>query len=251
MALSEMGDLRLIGLSLYYAIQETLSIAVQGEVLQNPSQDQQTYVSAHNNWLPTFPVTIYVNGVPTTHCTVYFSGGIGSGSYPGGTVVFPAPVSGTVTADYQLGIANVFDDYPDFDLVRPIFQFPAVSIQFGQVTDIPFELGPNAWAYECEVLLDIWARTSGQRNDLANALRHRFNGGILWVDYNQGFPITPSGTLNPLFNALQQAVGWIDKESWSMQPLRDERLGEIGRHRMAIDCVLLAARSAPASGTYY
>lgn len=231
-ATSPMGDLRTMGLSLYYALRDALHVDVVGETL-TPLSGGTAFRGTSIDWLASYPVNIYVNGQPTSSGTVY---------YPSGTVVFPTVVSGTVTADYSYCYARVYDDYPDFDLNKPSFYFPSVSLQYGPVVDEPLQLGPQSWYYDFIAFIDIWARNTGQRNDVSNIIRHALNGGVRWVDYNQaGFPLTYSGTLNPAFNPEAHTVGWIDKVSAQMLPVRTEDMGEIERHHMEMHVNMIAS----------
>ncbi len=230
-ATSPMGDLRTMGLSIYYAVRDALHVDIVGGPLTTPDGGT-TFQGIAPDWLSSFPVTVYINGIPTPSGTVY---------YPSGTVVFATPVSGTVTADYSYCYARVYDDYPDNELQKPNFFFPSVSVQYGPVVDEPLQLGPQPWYYDFLAFIDVWARDSAQRNDIANIIRHRFNGGVRWVDYNAGFPLTYSGTLNPQFDPQAHTVGWIDKLNWQMLPVRQETLGEVGRHHMEMHAELIAS----------
>jgi len=229
---NRMGPLRTLALSFYYAIHEGLGVSVSGGVLA--TSDGMTFQGANADWLTSAPVTVYANGVP-------ISGGVVN--YPSGTVWFPAgtiPSGTTVTADYTYCFVHVFDDYPDWELEIPQFRFPSISLEIGRVERTPLQLGGNPWEYTIDFFIDVWARNSGERNDITDMLDNILGGSIPWINYNLGFPITASGTLNPAFDAQAQTIALIDRDGWEETPLRKESLGNVERHRMAIHATFLA-----------
>jgi len=91
---------------------------------------------------------------------------------------------------------EIFDGYPDSDLV-----IPSISIVNEDINFKPFELGNRKRKKERLWNIDVYGSNKAQRDELVSIIINDIEDGILVYDYNEGFPpSSPSqiGTLSIL-----------------------------------------------------
>lgn len=91
---------------------------------------------------------------------------------------------------------NIVDEFPMGNLI-----VPTIAVEASTIDTIPYELGSKKRLAYRMWIIDIFAKTKSQRDEIGYKLLHELENGIQVYDYNQGFPpeITPPslGCLQP------------------------------------------------------
>lgn len=197
---------RLVGLSLYYAIQDKLSQQRIKE--QATSADFLTYILKYNSIVYSQPVQVYINGTlqsSSTYTVNYNQGIVKLG--------IKLTSSDVVEVSYYFCPVSLYDNSQNPN-TNNAFKYPAVAIYEHNRHDVPYELGSSIRLKLPQWNIDIWSERGGERDDITDLIVEMIEEEELpIIDYNIAFPVSLDGTLNTSFNYEGQIKGYLTTDS--------------------------------------
>lgn len=199
---------RLVELSLFYRLQDILSVSRNKEIPK--SADFRTYNLKYSNVLTNYPFVVYIDDV--------ISDSGFSVDYLNGLIKFDIALTSVtkVQVDYTYCSVNVYDESKN--PLSDDFKYPAVAIYEEEGEEVGFELGSNKKQRHSEWIFEVWSERGGERNDITDTILESFEDGTIYItDYNVAFPINSDGSKNAEFNAENQkvAVMYCDSINYS------------------------------------
>jgi hypothetical protein len=185
-----MKTTRLVELSLYYKLKDSLSIKRTGETLT--SVDFISYNLKYDNITTTFDVVVYVDGEIATSGYVV--------DYINGIIKFDSALSSSniVKADYYYCPYRIYDE--SSSETTDNFKYPAIAIYEDETETEPYEIGTATTEKVKSYVVQVWSERGGERNDVTDSIVEILERSIPIIDYNAGFPVNNDGTKNMSFN---------------------------------------------------
>lgn len=192
---------RLVELSLYFKMQEILSVSRKDE--KPKSANYSTYNLKYSNVQTDYPFIVKVNN-EEVDSSLY------SINYRDGSITFASPLNSRdiVGVSYTYCPVNVYDESknPSSD----DFKYPAVAIYEDEREDVAVELGSNKKELHPTWIMEVWSERGGERNDITDTIMEFFEEGLIpIVNYNVAFPINEDGSKNEEFDSTSSIYGYM------------------------------------------
>lgn len=196
---------RLTELSLFYKIRELFTATKTGEILK--SADFQTYNLKYTNVQLNSTINVYVNGVIQT--TGY------SLDYMTGVLRFDTRFNSLteIKIDYSYCPYSIYDEGIDPSSKDNKFSYPAIAVYEATSEDEPIELGSSRRDRISDWVVEIWTENGGANSDIRDTIMELFIEEIKILDYNIAFPTNRNGSLNEMFSAEEQTIGYAIADS--------------------------------------
>ena len=122
-------------------------------------------------------------------------------------------------------LRDVFDDVTNIDILDEYsvkeLQVPSLALQTGLITGEDFQLGDRTQKLIRLWHIDIYAKSTEQRNDIAYRLLREVDDGIPVYDYDEGFPpdydptqIGTIGVFNKGYTPIAVVPELLEKMYW-------------------------------------
>lgn len=197
-----MNITRLVGLSLFHAVQDALTVKKTGEKAK--SADFLTYTLKYKSVQPQYPVVVSVNGTPATDYTMDYFNGI---------VKFNAALTSTdeVKVDYYYCPVKTYDESQS--PLGSNFEYPAVAIYEDDSRRESIELGSSRKNIRANWIVEVWSLYGGERDDISDTLMEMFESPVEIIDYNIAFPLLEDGSTDSTFDKANQLFAYADVDS--------------------------------------
>jgi hypothetical protein len=220
---------RLVELSIYYKLQDSLSNNRTGDIAK--TTDYTTYSLKYNNILPNHPVIVYKNNI-------VFNSNNYTIDYTNGLIRFNVSMtlSDEIKVDYTYCLVNIYDE--GTSPLSNDFKYPAVSVVEDTAIHHPFELGNSNREKHAYWIFQVWSERGGERNDLTDSLVDVLKENFIIIDYNQGFPLSSDGSKNITFDS-NQIIGYATPDSINYSKGGSLDIGDKPKYFTEIHAVLI------------
>jgi len=238
-----MGSKRRIHLSVYYGIKNLL---VRDGYVAPKAGDPLTKISSlvyrasEDDWvyqdLNKYPVKVYDNGSLIDESYYYRD-------FREGKITFTDYTpQGAITADYYYHQINMRRSYPDKETFTEN-DLPLIVVHYRGVPYEPFALGAQIERADHRFTIDIFAKSQGQMQDLAETIENWLleTPNLGEMAFSSGFPLLDNGEINPDFD--DSTILEYHKQDINGVPFIAEGLTKMERYRYAIDFTLTSFKN--------